>query len=129
EVRRVLFEQVEQVGHRLRKHGLQARTITLKIRYGEFETITRSRTLQEATDATSELWRAASGLFEQWCTAGFRPVRLIGASVSQLSQGPDQMRLFADPAEERSKKVDAVADQITARFGSRAIRRGGGLSS
>jgi DNA polymerase-4 len=129
EVRRVLFEQVEQVGHRLRKHGLHARTITLKIRYGEFETITRSRTLEDATDATGELWSAASAIFAQWSAASFRPVRLIGASVSQLSHGPDQMRLFADPLQERSKKVDAVTDQITARFGGRAIRRGGGISS
>jgi DNA polymerase-4 len=129
EVRRVLFEQVEQVGHRLRKHDLQARTLTLKIRYGEFETITRSRTLEETTDVTSELWSAASTLFAQWAEASFRPVRLIGASVSQLNHGPDQMRLFADPLEERSRKLDAVADQITARFGSRAMRRGGGLSS
>ena len=127
DVRRVLFEQVEEVARRLRKHGLSARTVSLKIRYGEFETVTRSATLDSATDGTTELWHAASTLFDQWCTAGFQPVRLIGASASQLSSGPVQLNLFEDPANERHKKVDVVADQIAAKFGANAIRRGGGL--
>jgi DNA polymerase-4 len=126
EVRRVLFEQVEQVGRRLRKHGLCARSLSLKIRYGEFETITRSTTLDHPTDVTGDLWAGAGALFDKWCAAGFRPVRLIGASASNLSRGPGQRPLFADPQDERRKKVDALADQITAKFGSKAMRRGGG---
>jgi DNA polymerase-4 len=129
DVRRVLFEQVEQVGRRLRRHGLFARTVSLKIRYGEFETITRSMTLKDATDGTSDIWSAASALFDKWCEKSFRPVRLIGASTSQLSHGPAQMSLFVDPQNEQKKKLDAVADKITAKFGAAAIRRGGGLSS
>ncbi len=128
DVRRVLFEQVEQVGQRLRKHGLCARTVSLKIRYGDFETITRSLTLKDATDTTSDLWNAASSLFDKWCHNGFRPVRLIGASASLLSRGPAQMNLFVDPQQERKKQLDGVADRITAKFGTGAIRRGGGLS-
>src|SRR6185437_15176472 len=127
DVRLVLFEQVEQVARRLRKHGLCARTISLKIRYGDFETITRSTTLENSTDGTSELWSAAGGLFDKWCEAGFRPVRLIGMSAAQLTRGQSQMALFIDPKDDRAKKVDAVADKITAKFGDGAIRRGGGL--
>jgi DNA polymerase-4 len=127
DVRQVLFEQVEQVGRRLRKHALTARSVSLKLRYGDFETITRSMTLEHATDGTSELWLAASGLFDKWCESGFRPIRLIGMSAAQLSRGGSQMSLFSDPIQERLKKVDAVADQITAKFGTKAIRRGGGL--
>jgi DNA polymerase-4 len=129
EVRRVLFEQVEQVGRRLRKHTLSARTVSLKIRYGEFETISRSRTLPAPTDITGDLWKAAGSLFDTWCEKSFRPVRLIGASTSQLTHGPSQMTLFVDPQDVQKKKLDAVADQITAKFGAAAIRRGGGLSS
>lgn len=128
DVRRVLFEQVEQVGRRLRKHGLFARTVSLKIRFGDFETVSRSMTLKDSTDSTSDIWNAAIALFEKWCEKSFRAVRLIGASTSQLSRGPSQMSLFADPQKERKKKLDGVADQITAKFGSAAIRRGGGMS-
>jgi DNA polymerase-4 len=127
EVRRVLFEHVENVGRRLRKHGLCARTVSLKIRYGEFETITRATTLADATSTTQELWTAALGLFDAWASNGFRAVRLIGMTAAQLSSGPGQLPLFTDPKTERQKKADAVADQIAARFGNHAIRRGQGM--
>jgi DNA polymerase-4 len=128
DVRQVLFEQVEQVGRRLRKHQFCARAISLKIRYGDFETITRSTTLETATNTTSELWSAASGIFDKWCETSFQPIRLIGMSAAQLSRGEGQMALFVDPKNARQKKVDAVADQIAAKFGDKAIRRRGGLS-
>jgi len=128
DVRRVLFEQVEQVGRRLRQHGLFARTISLKIRYGEFETISRSATIEYASNGTQELWNIASGLFDNWSSEHFRPVRLIGMSATQFSNGPAQLPLFADPKTERQHKVDAVADHITSKFGTRALKRGEGLS-
>ncbi len=53
DVRRVLFEQVEQVGRRLRQYAMSARTVSLKIRYGEFETISRSTTLSQPTSGTA----------------------------------------------------------------------------
>ena len=121
EVRRVLLDEVEQVGWRLRKHGLHARGVSLKIRFGNFETINRSRTLDEPTDSTADLWQAARGLFDAW---RFQPVRLIGMAADRLARG-GQLGLFADPNRERQRKVDAVADQINARFGKRSIRRGG----
>jgi DNA polymerase-4 len=124
EVLRVLLDQVEQVARRLRKHGLQARGVALKIRYGDFQTISRSTTLATPTDGTSELWQAARGLFEKW---KFRPVRLIGMGAERLSEGETQMPLFADPQRDRQRTLDAVADRINAKFGNRMIRRGGGM--
>jgi DNA polymerase-4 len=121
EVRRVLLDQVEQVGSRLRKHGVQARGVSLKIRFGNFETITRSKALKEATDSTAELWQAARRLFDAW---KFQPVRLIGVTAERLVR-EGQMGLFVDPVREKQRKLDAVADQINSRFGKRAIRRGG----
>jgi DNA polymerase-4 len=129
DVRRVLFEQVEQVARRLRKHGLHASGVTLKIRYGDFETITRSTTLPDPTNSTADLWTAAAAVFDRWCHTGFKPVRLIGMSAGQLNDGEKQLTLFPDPATERRKKVDAVADEITKKFGRNALRRGGGLRS
>ena len=118
----VMLDQAEQVGARLRRHGLTARGLSLKIRFGDFQTISRSTTFPRPTDATAELWEAARALFEQW---PFQPVRLIGVTAERLAAGQGQMDLFADPEHERQRKVDAVADRINQRFGKRSIRRGG----
>jgi DNA polymerase-4 len=122
EVRRVLLDQVEQVARRLRKHRLHARGVTLKIRYGKFQTISRSTTLDAATDATAELWQAARDLFNAWA---FQPVRLIGMTAERLGEGEGQLGLFTDPRKERQRKLDGVADRINDKFGKRAIGRGG----
>jgi len=122
QVRGVMLDRVEQVGARLRRHGLVARGVSLKIRFGNFQTINRSTTLARATDATGELWDAARGLFEQW---PFQPVRLIGVTAERLSQGRGQLDLFADPRRDRQRKLDDAADRINQRFGKRAIRRAG----
>ncbi len=124
EVRRVLLSQCEQVARRLRKHELLARTVTVKIRYGDFQTITRSETLDEATDLTDDLWRCADGLFGKWADASFAPVRLIGVTASQLGAG-GQMGLFERPDRERRHAVDEATDRIVDKFGKGAIRRGG----
>jgi DNA polymerase IV len=125
-VRQVLLAQMERVAARLRRHGLQARTVTVKIRYGDFETITRSRTLEGATDRSDLLRGAASALFERWAREGFRPVRLIGGSASQLAAGGGQGALFADREDERARRLDAATDAIRAKFGTGAVRRGAG---
>jgi DNA polymerase-4 len=122
EVRTVMLDEVEQVGARLRRHGLSARGVSLKIRFGNFQTISRSATLPRPTDSTAELWDAARKLFDEW---PFQPVRLIGVTAERLSRGPGQLDLFADPHHDRRRKLDAVADQINTRYGKRSIRRGG----
>ena len=122
EVRAVMLDQVEQVAARLRRHGLRARGVSLKIRFGNFQTIGRSATLPRPTDATAELWAAARDLFDCW---PFQPVRLIGVTAERLSRGEGQMDLFADPQHDRRRQLDAAADRINRRFGQRAIRRAG----
>ncbi len=125
-VRSVLFGQVQQVGGRLRKHGLRARGISLKIRYGDFETISRSGTLAEASDLTDELWEAARALFDHWADSHFVPVRLIGVSADRLETGVGQMDLFADPTRQKRRGVDQAMDAIRAKFGAGSVKRGGG---
>ena len=122
EVQRILLEQVEQVARRLRKQALQARVVAIKIRFGDFQTISRSLTLPQVTDVTRELWQAAQGLFARW---PFQPVRLIGMTAERLSPGPRQLDLFQDPDKEKQKKLDSVSDRINQKFGSQMIKRGG----
>jgi DNA polymerase-4 len=122
DIRRVLLDQVEQVAYRLRRHGLHARGLSVKIRYGEFKTISRSTTLESPTDATGELWHKARALFDGWT---FEPVRLIGVTAERLHRARGQMELFTDPAQERQKKLDGATDRINQKYGQGAIKRGG----
>jgi DNA polymerase-4 len=124
DVRVVLLSQVEAVGRRLRRHAVRARGVTVKIRYGDFETITRAATLSEPTDATDDLRREATAIFDKWAKASFRPVRLIGVSATRLSEGGAQLPLFGGADAERKRRLDRTLDALKDRFGGDAIRRG-----
>lgn len=125
-VRTVLLGQTEQVAGRLRKAQLLALSVTVKIRYGDFETITRSVTLNDPTDATDVLWLAAKELYDKWVRSGFRPVRLIGMGAARLGEPHGiQQNLFADSQDIRRRQLDNAVDQIRDRFGKKSIHRGG----
>ncbi len=117
-----LWLQSERVGRDLREHGLQGRTVTLKIKFADFRQITRSRSLSEATDATDLIFQTAGRLLAE--ANPKQPVRLCGVSVSNLERGPRQMRLFQDPSVERLKRLDRALDAIRDRHGPEALRRG-----
>ncbi len=124
-VRAVLLGQVEQVARRLRAKGRRGRTVSIKVRFGRFETITRSTTLEQATDRTDEIARQAQRLFDAWA---FQPVRLIGMGVSELTESTEeQLGLFEAVESEQQRAVDRASDTINKRFGKDAIRRGGTL--
>jgi DNA polymerase-4 len=124
-----LVDLTEQVGWRLRRHGLRARTAQLKVRFADFSTITRSQTLPEATDLTEELWQAADELFRRRLPAGHLPVRLLGMGVSGLDDsGVAQGLLFDQESRRRQRRLDAVKDQLKRRFGPNVLRRGSMLT-
>lgn len=125
-VRAVLADQAEQVARRLRRHARFARTVTVKVRFGDFQTVTRSATLDSPTDRTDDIARAARELFDAWA-AGFRPVRLIGAGVSNLTDSAAQPGLFDAGDAEKRRAVDRATDAIAARFGKRAVQRAGAM--
>jgi DNA polymerase-4 len=127
ELRQHLFAQAEQVGRRLRKADLRAKSVWVKIRYGDFKTISRQLTLDEPTDVTTTLYEAARTLFDAWAKESFSPVRLIGMAAKSLSEGPDQLSLFPDPKTQKQKNMDSVMDQINQKLGKSTIRRARGL--
>src|SRR6185436_7415675 len=95
-LRRELVRLSDSVASRLRAHGLAGRTITLKVRFHDFRTITRSSTLPTAVDSGTVIARAAKGLLD-----GIDPsagVRLLGVSVSGLGDGATR-QLTLDPVE------------------------------
>lgn len=121
----VLLEQVEEVAQRLRHRQLKARTITLKLRYGDFRTVTRSETLTEATNLTQVLWEAAERVFGRWHRSASGALRLIGFGAGGLEpEAAGQASLFADPETERLQRLDRAMDAIRDRYGKRAVHRG-----
>lgn len=119
-LRRELLRLSDEVAWRLRRHGLQARTVNLKLRYGDFSTLTRQFTLPDATDSGPVLYAHALALFEKvWDR---RPVRLIGVGGTNLEQGGRQLRLF-EQEDRRQGQLDAALDRIRAKYGESAIRR------
>ena len=125
-LRAVLLNQTEHVTRRLRRHRRLARTIFIKIRSADFETLTRRTTLPSATNHTDLVWEAAKELFEAWGRKRPFPVRLIGMGVTQLSvRGGNQLSLFSDDKSDRDQRLDQAMDEIRDRFGDNAVYRGG----
>ena len=123
-----LVELVDQVAQRLRRHDLKGRAVELKVRFADFKTISRSLTLAEPSNVTQDLLDAGMDLLTKRLPPRHLPVRLLGFGVSKLDDsGTSQQQLFDQPDRARHRELDRVADQITAKFGKMAIRRGTGL--
>lgn len=121
----VVMDLVEQVATRLRDAELTARTITLKLRYNDFTTITRSRTLAEHTDVTVSLWHVGRDILSTWYqnTKGGKSLRLVGFGVSSLAGKTSVKTLFDDHSEEKQKTIDSTVDQIKHKYGRNSIKR------
>ena len=121
---RELLRLATRTGERLREHGLVARTVAIKVRYDDFETISRSRTLHESTDATQRIYRTALELFASLGAASDggppRPVRLIGVRAEQLSSsGSEPAGLWSD--DEGWRALDQTVDRVRGRFGREGL--------
>ena len=119
-----LLDLTEQVAWRVRRHGLSGRTVQLKVRFADFKTVTRSRTLERPSDVTAELWEAVAQLFDERLPNPLPPVRLVGMGVSGFAEEPEQGSLFAEDERRRQSTLDALVDGIKDRFGTGAVRRG-----
>jgi DNA polymerase-4 len=125
DIHRTLLSLSEQVAAALRAEGVNGRTITLKLRYQDFETHSYGRTVENAVDNAIEINTIARMLFDKnW--QSFRKIRLIGVSASNLNQGEDQLGLFDDPKNKiRNEKLDKAVDEIRERYGRKAVKRAG----
>jgi DNA polymerase-4 len=121
-VRRELLRLAERTAARLRGAGLAGRTVSLKVRFADFTTITRARTLAQATDVAQEIYGTARGLFEALGLDRAR-IRLVGVRVEQLVEAdtaPRQLLLGERPQGRR--EAEQAADRAASRFGSGAVR-------
>ena len=113
----------ERVGADLRQHGKQARCVTVKLRYADFTTITRSHTLSQATDADQTIFQTGNDLMRKALTADRRAVRLIGIGVSNLTEPGKQLSMLNDN-EQRMEKLNRAVDRIRTKYGFSAIQTG-----
>jgi nucleotidyltransferase/DNA polymerase involved in DNA repair len=118
-LRATLLELADGVAARLRRHGLRARTVTLKYRDEDFRTTTHARTLQQATDSGSTLFETAWTLFGEVHRG--RRVRLVGIYASHFGDERPQLDLFAEP--KAPAPLDRLRDAVAERFGSEKITR------
>lgn len=123
-LRRQLAQLSEKVGWRLRELGLEAKTISLKLRFHNFRTITRSHTLPHTFNDDDTIFEEALHLLSE---VKLEPVRLIGVSVSNFGQGT-QLSLFA-PLNETASQVNEVMDGINRKFAPGTITKGRTLPS
>ncbi len=125
QARVVLATHCDEVGRRLRDKRLLARGVSVKLRTGDFKTVTRSAVLSPPSDATADLRRVAGVLFDAWAHKQFRPLRLLGVTAGPLQESADgsQLGLFDAPIRGRNAAVDATVDAIRTRFGDAAASR------
>jgi len=118
-----LLSLSQQVGRRLRQQELVARTVTLKLRYSDFTTLTRACTFSFFTCLDEEIYGAAKRLFlSNWSRP--RKIRLVGVTVTSLSSNNDFMRQLAlFEKDEKRRRVTAAMDKVRDRFGENAITR------
>jgi DNA polymerase-4 len=117
----------EQVADRAKAKRLSGRTVTLKLKKGDFHLVTRRHALSDPTQLTDRIYRAARDLFDHAGTSG--PFRLIGVGISDLAP-EDQADLSADLLDPNATKraaAERATDAIRARFGAEAIIKGRAL--
>jgi DNA polymerase-4 len=121
-VRRELLRLSERVAARLRSAGVLGRTVVVKIRFADFTTITRSRTLPEHTDVARVVYATASGLYAALGLDRAR-LRLVGVRVEGLTDAADGYHQLAlDERPQGWREAEQAVDRASARFGAGAVR-------
>ncbi len=119
---RELLRLSAKVTGRMRVAGVAGRTVTIRVRFADFTTITRSRTLPEATDVTQEIYRTATRLYDALGLQRAR-LRLVGVRVEGLvPRETVQRQLVLGERERGWSDADRAVDRATTRFGAAAVR-------
>jgi DNA polymerase-4 len=121
-IHRELLRLAERTAGRLRDGGWLARTVSIKVRFADFTTITRSRTLEVPTDVGQELYETARALFDALGLDRAR-IRLVGVRAERLVRAGDTPRQLELGAREHGRRdAELAADRAARRFGAGAVR-------
>jgi DNA polymerase-4 len=123
ELERMLLMLADRISRRARRQKVMARGLTLKVKYADFTTVTRSDLFTAARNDSDSVSQQGVALLQK-TEAGFRPVRLLGLYLTGLeAQEGGQQELFADAGRERQASLDDARDQLCERFGSQGLKR------
>lgn len=121
-VHRTLLGLSDKTASRLRAAGLVGRTVSIKVRFADFTTITRSRSLRDATDVSRDIAALARELYDALGLQRAR-VRLVGVRVEQLSEAASTpVQVALDEPEHGWREADRAIDRASARFGAGSVR-------
>lgn len=118
----VLLHLTEHVGHELREQERLAREAVLRVRYSDFETISRHRRLAVPTDADQDIYAVGLRLLEQTLEGGRKPVRLLGIGVEALVEGR-QLPLF-DVGARDWRGLNQAVDRLRDKYGFACLQEG-----
>jgi DNA polymerase-4 len=121
-VERKLLGLCEGVAAALRRKKLAGTTVTVKLRFDGFETLTRRRTLDAPVDTMETLWPAARELFRE-ADRPRRKIRLIGVTVSGFEGAPSQLGLFESGEPDIDHRLAEVVDRLSERYGRGTVTR------
>jgi DNA polymerase-4 len=122
EILREFLRLIEKAAARLRENGYYAKTISIKVRFADFSTISRSKTLPLPIDSTHDIYEIAKSLYLALNLDRAR-LRLVGISLDNLSEAaPEQLLLGA--RERGWREADSAIDQAKLRFGGGSVRPG-----
>ena len=122
-----LLAQAQSVARQLRRHRVVARTVTLKLKTGDFQRLSRSQTLTKPIRSSDAIYHVALALLKAYPMP--KPVRLVGVAVSglQSEKQPVQQGLFVEVEETLHRKwesVDQAMDAVTQKYGHSFVARG-----
>ena len=120
EMRRALSDLSREVARRLRDDELRAKTVAIKVRFGDFRTLTRQVTVTEATDSAQVIRAAAYRLLDE-VERNEKGIRLLGVRGSSLEHGPQQRSLF-DAQVQRRAELERTVSYVRKRFGEGAVK-------
>ena len=113
----------ERVGAELREQAKQAKCVSMKLRYADFTTITRSKSLPQPFDADQTIFGVGTELLHRALMSDKQLVRLVGISVSNLMETGKQLPLL-DNSVQRLEKLSQAIDRIRLKYGFTAIQTG-----
>ncbi len=113
----------ERIGADLRQQGRQARCVTIKLRYADFTTITRSQTMTQTADDDRTIFDTGARLLDRELPLEKQAVRLIGIGVSNLADSGRQLDML-DSSTQRLEQLNRAIDRIRQRYGFTAIQTG-----
>jgi len=126
QIEATLMRLSEMVGRRLREQQLHARTLQLKLRYKDFTTITRARSLEHPTQLDNEIYGEIHKLFHTNWRRGSE-IRLLGVQASSFGNDSSQASLLGENPRAKWEQALSAADRLRDRFGESSITLGTGM--